>query len=49
MLEGNDVGVIVDASDGIIDGFSVDNKLDIMVGLKLGSDDGAEDGELERL
>ena len=49
MLEGNDVGVIVDASDGIIDGFSVNNKLGIMVGLKLGFNDGVEDDELEGL
>ena len=48
-LERNEVGAIVDASDGNIDGFSVGDMLGIMVGIQLGSDDGAEDGELEGL
>jgi hypothetical protein len=32
-LDGNDEKAIVDASDGDIDGWSVNNKLGIMVGL----------------
>ena len=44
MLEGNDVGAIVDASDGNIDELRVGETLGITLGLQLGAVDGAEDG-----